>query len=225
MRLRRRSMHAPVRSTDMTRISSRLCALTLTLALLPSLAVAGKPFAFRGVPLGISIDEFRSEGYVRAVPLGSVTVCETDAQAASLGMVMRDPHSVSIACKWAHRTDSGWHTSQAVVDGAPSRDHVLRFAAMPGDDAPRLYRMSFVIDASLVGDFTDALSSRYGRSRVRHEHGFMRRIWENDTSSITLEAMGTASTARVIYRLKDHEAWLAHLADQWRVADASASAP
>jgi hypothetical protein len=197
----------------------------LTLVLLPALAFAQKPYEFRGIPLGMPLDEFRDAGHVRAIPIGSEPVCETDAEAVSVGMQWRGPASVSIACKWAHRTETGWRASQAVVDGAPSRDHILRFAAMPGESQPRLYRMSFVIDATLAADFTDALSSRYGKSLIRREHGYTRRIWENDTSSITLEANGAAATARVIYRLKDHEAWLAQLADQWRVADSTSNTP
>ncbi|WP_162069258.1 hypothetical protein [Burkholderia sp. THE68] len=185
---------------------------------MPALAAAQKPFDFRGLPLGISLDAFRRDEPARATPPGSVAVCDTDLGAASLGMVLRDAHSLSIACKWAHRTQAGWSASQAVVDGAPSRDHVLRFAAMPGDASPRLYRMAFVIDARVVDDFTEALSSKFGRSRVDRANGYRTRTWENATSSITLEANGAAASAHVIYRLKAYESWLRETADRWRLA-------
>jgi hypothetical protein len=159
------------------------------------------------------------------MPMNSVAVCETDAQAASVGLNLGDARNVSIACKWAHRTESGWAMSQAIVDCAPSFDHVMRFAAMPGESEPRLYRMSFVFDAHTATDFADALALRYGRARLVREHGYTRRIWENSASSITLEANEGAMTARVIYRLKDHEAYLARLTDQWRMAAASTNTP
>jgi hypothetical protein len=207
----------------MKRIPHRFAALAVcAFALWPTLASAQKPYAFRGLQLGISLDDFRRNEPARAIPEGSVALCETDGEAAQLGMNIVDAHSVSIACKWAHRTAFGWQASQAVVDCAPSFDHVLRFAAMPGESSPRLYRMSFVFDAHIARDFADALAARYGRARVRRQHGYTSRIWENATSTIELEANEGAPTARVIYRLKDHEAWLAHLADQWRLAAASA---
>ncbi|SAK65602.1 hypothetical protein AWB82_03600 [Caballeronia glebae] len=185
---------------------------------MPAFAAAQKPFDFRGLQLGIALDAFRRDEPARATPPGSVAVCDTDLEAASLGMVLRDAHSLSIACKWAHRTQNGWSESMAVVDGAPARDHVLRFMAMPGDPSPRLYRMSFVIDARVADDFADALSSKFGRSRVERANGYRTRIWENASSSITLEANGAAASARVIYRLKAYEAWLRDATDRWRLA-------
>jgi hypothetical protein len=197
----------------------------LALLILPLVVHAQKPYAFRGLPLGLSLDDFRRHQAALAMPSGSVAVCETDAQAASVGLNLGAASNVSIACKWAHRTESGWALSQAIVDCAPSLDHVMRFAAMPGESEPRLYRMSFVFDAHLAADFADALALRYGRSRVQREHGYTRRIWENSVSSITLEANESALTARVIYRLKDHEAYLARLADQWRMVATSTNTP
>ncbi|SAK80971.1 hypothetical protein AWB78_03872 [Caballeronia calidae] len=193
------------------------CALVVCMAM-PALAAAQKPFDFRGLRLGIPLDAFRRDEPARATPPGSVAVCDTDLEAASLGMVLRDAHSLSIACKWAHRTQGRWSESLAVVDGTPARDHVLRFMAMPGDASPRLYRMSFVIDARVVDDFTQALSAKFGRSRVERANGYQTRTWENATSSITLEANGAAASARVIYRLKAYEAWLRETTDRWRLA-------
>src|SRR6266702_3274177 len=77
------------------------------------------PFAFRGIALGITLDEFRSGSTVRAAPVGSVPVCETDVQAGALGMRLKSRESLTVACRWAHRADDGWAVSQAVVDGAP----------------------------------------------------------------------------------------------------------
>ncbi|WP_250507925.1 hypothetical protein [Caballeronia sp. GAFFF3] len=185
---------------------------------MPAFAAAQKPFDFRGLQLGIALDAFRRDEPARATPPGSVAVCDTDIDAASLGMVLRDTHSLSIACKWAHRTQGGWRESAAVVDGTLARDHVLRFLAMPGDPSPRLYRMSFVIDARVADDFAEGLSSKFGRSRVDRANGYQTRTWENATSSITLEANGAAASARVIYRLKAYEAWLRDTTDRWRLA-------
>ena len=84
------------------------------------------PFAFRGIPLGITLDEFRAGSTVRATPVGSVPVCETDMLAGALGMSLKTSESLTVACRWAHRTADRWQVSQAVVDGAPAQDHVLR---------------------------------------------------------------------------------------------------
>jgi hypothetical protein len=156
--------------------------------LMPSVAAAQKPYEFRGLPLGISIDAFRSHEAARATPAGSVAICETDSEAAALGMS-------------------------------------LRCLARPGAPPPRLYRMSFVVDAAVFADLTDALTSKYGASRIEREHGASKRVWENASSSITLDTNGVATAGRVIYRLKDHEAYLCDVMNRWRSATASLSAP
>jgi hypothetical protein len=61
------------------------------------------PFAFRGIALGITLDEFRAGSTVRATPLGSVPVCETDVLAGALGMRLKSRESLTVACRWAHR--------------------------------------------------------------------------------------------------------------------------
>src|SRR5258705_1987347 len=108
--------------------------------------IADKPFAFRGISLGITLDEFRAGSRVRATPLGSVPVCETDGIAGSLGMRLKTSQSLTVACQWAHRSADGWEVSRAVVDGALADEHVLRFARVDGQSAFRLYEISFVID-------------------------------------------------------------------------------
>lgn len=55
------------------------------------------PFAFRGITLGITLDEFRAGSSVRATPLGSVPVCETDVQAGALGMRLKSRDSLTVA--------------------------------------------------------------------------------------------------------------------------------
>jgi len=99
------------------------------------------PFAFRGIPLGITLDEFRAGSTVRATPVGSVPVCETDMLAEALGMSLKTSESLTVACRWAHRTADHWQVSQAVVDGALAQDHVLRFARVNGQTALRLYEI------------------------------------------------------------------------------------
>jgi hypothetical protein len=78
--------------------------------------------------------------------------------------------------------------------------------------------MSFVIDARVADDFAQALTSKFGGSRVERANGYQTRTWENAASSITLEANGAAASARVIYRLKAYEAWLRDTTDRWRLA-------
>ena len=125
-----------------------------------------KPFAFRGIPLGITLDEFRAVSRVRATPLGSVPVCETDNVAGSLGMRLKTSQSLTIACQWAHRAADGWEVSRAVVDGTPADEHVLRFVRVDGQSGFRLYEISFVIDEITAEDLRDALAERYGPPRL-----------------------------------------------------------
>src|SRR5258706_9412126 len=69
------------------------------------------PFEFRGIPLGITLDEFRANQVVRATPEGSVPVCETDVMAGALGMSLKTGDSLTVAGRWAHRAGDSWRVS------------------------------------------------------------------------------------------------------------------
>ena len=180
-----------------------------------------KPFGFRGIELGITLDAFRSAALVRAVPAGSVPVCETDIAAGSLGMNLRSDDSTTVACRWAHRTPEGWQRSRAVVAGAQALDHVLRFAHAPGEREYRLYEMSFLVDERVAYDLRDALAERYGRPRVsspeRAETGGAAPIyvWRNASSSITLCFLPASRSATLTYVLDDSDRWLNSVARRW----------
>lgn len=185
------------------------------------------PFAFRGVALGITLDEFRSGSTVRATPLGSVPVCETDVQAGALGMRLKSRESLTVACRWAHRADDGWAVSQAVVDGAPALEHVLRFARADGQGTLRLYEISFVIDEITAEDLRDALADRYGPPRLATQNvsssGAMPMyIWENAASSIVLCFLPGTRNGTLTYLLKGSEAWVRSVVRQWQASDAEA---
>ena len=82
---------APTPSTDHDVMNPILIACALTAcSLVPSLSAAQKPFEFRGLPLGISLDAFRRHEAARATPAGSVAICDTDPEAAALGMSLRN---------------------------------------------------------------------------------------------------------------------------------------
>ncbi|OLL29569.1 hypothetical protein BTH42_21665 [Burkholderia sp. SRS-W-2-2016] len=179
------------------------------------------PFAFRGVALGITLDEFRASSTVRATPLGSVPICETDVQAGALGMRLKSRDSLSVACRWGHRDDERWALSQAVVDGAPALEHVLRFARIDGQGALRLYEMSFVIDELTAEDLRDALEDRYGPPRLATPNaaspGAMPMyVWENAASSITLCFLPGSRNGTLTYLLKGSDAWLKAVVRQWQ---------
>ncbi|WP_025601843.1 hypothetical protein [Burkholderia sp. WSM2230] len=189
------------------------------------------PFAFRGIALGITLDEFRAGSKVRATPLGSVPVCETDVQAGALGMRLKSRESLTVACHWAHRGDNGWALSQAVVDGAPAAEHVLRFARMEGQSdgqsALRLYEMSFVIDEVTAEDLRDALAERYGPPRhatqnVSSPGALPVYVWENAVSSITLCFLPGTRNGTLTYLLKGSDAWVKSVVRQWQASDAEA---
>src|ERR1700675_885645 len=91
------------------------------------------PFAFRGISLGMTLDEFQAGATVRATPIGSVPVCEPDVIAGSLR------ESLTVSCRWAHQRAKGWAVSQAVVDGVPAQDHMLLCARVSGQTPYRLY--------------------------------------------------------------------------------------
>jgi hypothetical protein len=185
------------------------------------------PFAFRGVALGITLDEFRSGSAVRATPLGSVPVCETDVQAGTLGMRLKSRESLTVACRWAHREDDRWAVSQAVVDGAPALEHVLRFARTDAQSALRLYEMSFVIDEVTAEDLRDALEDRYGAPRLATKNvsssGAMPMyVWENAVSTITLCFLPGTRNGTLTYLLKGSDAWVKSVVRQWQASDAEA---
>ncbi|MFM0380421.1 hypothetical protein PQQ72_25780 [Paraburkholderia strydomiana] len=193
------------------------------------------PFAFRGIALGITLDEFRAGSKVRATPIGSVPVCETDVQAGVLGMRLKSHESLTVACRWAHRDDNGWALSQAVVDGAPASEHVLRFARIGGrsesrsdeQSALRLYEISFVIDEVTAEDLREALAERYGPPRhatqnVSAPGALPVYVWENAVSSITLCFLPGTRNGTLTYLLKGSDAWVKSVVRQWQASDAEA---
>jgi hypothetical protein len=186
------------------------------------------PFAFRGIPLGITLDEFRAGSTVRATPVGSVPVCETDVLAGSLGMSLKTNESLTVACRWAHRSADGWELSQAVVDGVPAQDHVLRFARVNGQTALRLYEISFVVDEATAGDLRQALAGRYGppqlmtKSTSAGDGTVPTYVWENAVSSITLCFLPATHNGTLTYLLKDPDAWVKALVRQWQASSAEA---
>ncbi|HZZ12440.1 MAG TPA: hypothetical protein VFE79_17290 [Paraburkholderia sp.] len=185
------------------------------------------PFAFRGITLGITLDEFRAGSTVRATPPGSVPVCETDVQAGALGMRLKSRDSLTVACRWAHRGDDGWRVSQAVVDGALAQEHVLRFARVDGQSALHLYEMSFVIDEITAGDLRDALADRYGAPRTVNQHASNSSampvyVWENAVSSITLCFLPGTRNGTLTYLLKGSDAWVKSVVRQWEASGAEA---
>ncbi|MFM0044715.1 hypothetical protein PQR05_23920 [Paraburkholderia sediminicola] len=185
-----------------------------------------RPFAFRGIALGITLDEFRAGSSVRATPLGSVPVCETDVQAGALGMRLKSQESLTVACRWAHHADDGWAVSQAVVDGVPAQEHVLRFARVDGQSALRLYEISFVIDEITAEDLRDALADRYGAPRLVTQSvssGAMPvYVWENAVSSITLCFLPGTRNGTLTYLLKGSDAWVKSVVRQWQASGAEA---
>lgn len=186
------------------------------------------PYAFRGIPLGITLDEFRAGSTVRATPVGSVPVCETDMLAGSLGMSLKTSESLTVACRWAHRSADGWRVSQAVVDGAPAQDHVLRFARVDGQTALRLYEISFVVDDVTAGDLRGALADRYGAPRLVTRTSSAAGgalpvyVWENAVSSITLCFLPSTHNGTLTYLLKDPDAWVKSLVRQWQASSPEA---
>lgn len=189
---------------------------------------ADAPFAFRGIALGITLDEFRAGSTVRATPVGSVPVCETDVLAGALGMNLKTSESLTVACRWAHRTADRWSVSQAVVDGVPAQDHVLRFARGDGQSALRLYEMSFMVDEPTAGDLRDALAIRYGppqlvtRDMSAGASPVPEYVWENAVSSITLCFLPASHSGTLTYLLKDPDAFVKSLVRQWQTSSADA---
>ena len=190
--------------------------------------VADKPFAFRGIALGITLDEFRAVSSVRATPVGSVPVCETDSVAGSLGMRLKTSQSLTVACQWAHRSADGWEVSRAVVDGAPADEHVLRFARVDEQSSLRLYEISFVIDAMTADDLRGAFEDRYGAPRAATQMtssatGVLPMyVWENDVSSITLCLLPATRNATLTYLLKDPDSYMRSIVRQWQASNPDA---
>jgi hypothetical protein len=184
------------------------------------------PYDFRGVSLGITLDEFRASSMVRASPPGSVPVCETDVQAGALGMRLKSHDSLTVACRWAHRAEDSWTASQAVVDGAPALEHVLRFARTDGQSPLRLYEISFVIDEITAEDLRNALAERYGPPRLMTQNAstgvLPTYVWENAVSSITLCLLPGTRNGTLTYLLKGSDTWVKSVVRQWQASGAEA---
>jgi len=184
------------------------------------------PFDFRGVSLGITLDEFRNASKVRATPPDSAPVCETDMQAGALGMQLKSHDSLTVACRWAHRAADSWTASQAVVDGAPALEHVLRFARIDGQSELRLYEISFLIDEVTAEDLRSALADRYGPPRLLTKNAstgvLPTYVWENSVSSITLCFLPGTRNGTLTYLLKGSDAWVKSVVRQWQASGAEA---
>ena len=189
------------------------------------------PFEFRGIALGMTLDEFQAGATVRATPIDSVPVCETDVIAGSLGMSLKTRESLTVACRWAHQQANGWAISRAVVDGAPAQDHMLRFARVSGQATFRLYEMSFVIDEGTAADLRHALADRYGAPRAgaratastSASNALPVYEWENTVSSITLRFLPATRNATLVYLLKAPDAWVKSVVQQWKTSSVDAS--
>jgi hypothetical protein len=160
------------------------------------------PFSFRGIPLGITLAALRETHTVRATPHESSLICETDVAGGDLGMTLKSHASLTVACRWAHRTASGWAPSRAVVAGAPAADHILRFSRESADEPLRLYEMSFVVDDTTAIDLRNVVTSHYGAPRVQGDPSLPRLEWDNAASTITLCLLPASGNATLTYWLK-----------------------
>lgn len=167
-----------------------------------AVALDDTPFSFRGIPLGVTLTELREANTVRATPHESALVCETDVAGGDIGMPFKSYASLTIACRWAHRTPQGWTPSHAVVDGVPASEHVLRFAHESAGEPLRLYEMSFVVDAATAFDLRDLLASRYGAPRMAGDPSLPLLEWDNASSTITICLMPNGGHATLTYLLK-----------------------
>ncbi|HTH62766.1 MAG TPA: hypothetical protein VL689_21775 [Paraburkholderia sp.] len=160
------------------------------------------PFAFRGIPLGITLAALREPAMVRATPHDSELLCETDMAGSDIGMMVKSDASLTIACRWAHRTAQGWAPSRAVVDGAPAAEHVLRFTHATPLDPLRLYEMSFVVDDTTAFDLRDLFASHYGPPHMQGTPSLPLFVWENASSTITICLFPESRRATLTYLLK-----------------------
>lgn len=160
------------------------------------------PFAFRGIPLGITLAALRDTAAVRATPHESSLVCETDVAGGDIGMALKSEASLTVACRWAHRTAHGWAPSRAVVAGAPASDHILRFSRESAADPLRLYEMSFVVDDTTAFDLRNVVTAHYGAPRVLGDPSLPRLEWDNAASTITICLLPASGKATLTYWLK-----------------------
>jgi hypothetical protein len=194
---------APASTASTVRAATKRRAAPLATAPRPRAATQDDtPFAFRGIPLGITLSALRDANMVRATPHESELLCETDVIGSDIGMAIKNYASATVACRWAHHTAQGWTPSHAVVDGVPAADHILRFAhASPGDPL-RLYEMSFVVDGVTAFDLRDLLASRYGPPRVLGAPSLPLLVWDNASSTITICLLPDTRRATLTYLLK-----------------------
>lgn len=186
-----------------------------------------RPFDFRGIPLGMSLDAFLASGVARATPSNSRPLCDTDVAAADVGLDFKSDQSLTVACRWAHRAGNSWQVSRAVVAGSLAQDHVLRFVKLPGQTTFHLYEISLVVDEVTANDLRDGLTSRFGAPNkaapstvAASAGGGALRVytWENAVSTITLCFLPQTHNGTLTYVLKAPDMWLKSMVQEWQSA-------
>jgi len=183
-----------------------------------------RPFDFRGIPLGITLDAFLASRISRASPSNSTPLCDTDVAAADIGLDLKSEQSLTVACRWAHRVGAGWQASRAVVAGSLAQEHVLRFVKLPGQSTFHLYEISLVVDDITANDLRDGLTSRFGAPNtaapVAASSSSAMRVytWENAVSTVTLCFLPQSHNGTLTYVLKAPDMWLKSMVKQWQDA-------
>jgi hypothetical protein len=164
-------------------------------------------YDFKGIPLGISIDEFRRIKYPDANDSQKIDIiCPGDKVGGYVGN--QDKVDLSITPTEDEKAVGvvecaffwGYEVQTLNVTGAHGKLDWTRFlfARAPVDETVRLYRITFEADAQLTSFIVEALTDKFGqpsdvqRGLVQNAFGakfaHVQYMWSDGTSSITVES-------------------------------------
>lgn len=192
-------------------------------------------YDFRGVKLGITLSEFRKlmpiPGRKQISKSGDyadfdiLTICTGDSEANdSLMKILVEPRkgtaeSGGTTCLWAYQDPNEFISRYKVADFSlgeySSSNYGFNFVMKHGDIEPVLYSIEIVSAANDNSLVSSGLTKKFGNPSkesvnvVQNEMGAkfdsIFRIWENDSSKITLEQRSiSVHQGILVYELKSY---------------------
>ncbi|MBB3928368.1 hypothetical protein GGR43_004112 [Sphingobium jiangsuense] len=161
----------------------------------PSLATA-KPFAMRGVELGITLEEFRAIPVPADGKSGTQVYCSNDVLPKGLHYWQSTPPEMGyiVSCEWFALYPPSGLTNHFIDLGSGTGIPTFRFIIANG--AWRLFQISVKANNQFYPAILDALKRNYGegksiiepfQTQAGQTYDNMITRWTNPVSSITLE--------------------------------------
>lgn len=142
----------------------------------PAPSIAAERFDFRGIQLGVLRSEFKSfsKPPIAANPdvkNGKViATCHGDPSSRKQEFDDQERYKIESDCWWEYDTGAkkgkkSWERYQraaVLVGDDEDKNYRFEFAAMPGDEEPRLHRITVYFPSKSWSDVVSALSQKFG---------------------------------------------------------------